>query len=141
MTAVEATKQDKIRITGDLFSDCTGDAHLAAMAGAECRMGREAQAEFGEKLAPKEADGFTMGVSIEWYCEDWNTPCSFPDSLDWGLELDEYTVEPVHRANWYWEVGMRDDQVADAEKIRDYGMYVAYSTFSYCKNRDRKSVV
>ena len=34
--------------------------------------------------------------------------------LDWGLRLDEYTVEPVHRANWYWEVGMRDDQVADA---------------------------
>ena len=79
-----------------------------------------------------------MGVSIEWYCEDWNTPCTFPDSLDWGLRLDEYTVEPVHRANWYWEVGMRDDQVADAEKIRDYGMYVAYSTFSYCKNRYSK---
>ena len=72
------------------------------MAGAECRMGRESQAEFGEKLAPEKADGFTMGVSIEWYCEDWNTPCTFPDSLDWGLELDEYTVEPVHRANWYW---------------------------------------
>ena len=135
VTAVEATKQTKIRISGDLFSDCTGDAHLAAMAGAECRMGRESQAEFGEKLAPEKADGFTMGVSIEWYCEDWNTPCTFPDSLDWGLELDEYTVEPVHRANWYWEVGMRDDQIADAEKIRDYGMYVAYSTFSYCKNR------
>ena len=135
VTAVEATQQNKIRISGDLFSDCTGDAHLAAMAGAECRMGREAKSEFNEKLAPEEADGFTMGVSIEWYCEDWNTPCSFPDSLDWGLELDEYTVEPVHRANWYWEVGMRDDQVADAEKIRDYGMYVAYSTFSYCKNR------
>ena len=33
---------------------------------------------------------------------------------------------------------MRDDQVADAEKIRDYGMYVAYSTFSYCKNRYSK---
>ena len=30
---------------------------------------------------------------------------------------------------------MRDDQVADAEKIRDYGMYVAYSNWSYLKNR------
>ncbi len=138
VTAVEATKQNRIHITGDYFSDCTGDAHLAAMAGAECRMGREAKAEFGERLAPEKEDGFTMGVSIEWYCEDWNTPCDFPDSLDWGLELDEYTVEPVHRANWYWEVGMNDDQVADAEKIRDYGMYVAYSTFSYCKNRYSK---
>ena len=138
VTAVEATAQNRITISGDYFSDCTGDAHLAALAGAECRMGREAKSEFNEPLAPEEADGFTMGVSIEWYCEDWNTPCSFPDSLDWGLALDEYTVEPVHRANWYWEVGMRDDQIADAEKIRDYGMYVAYSTFSYCKNRYSK---
>lgn len=135
VTAVEATKQDRIRISGYVFSDCTGDAHLAALAGAQTMMGREARSEFGESLAPEKADGYTMGVSIEWYCEDWNTPCSFPDSFDWGLKLDETTVEPVHRANWYWEVGMNDDQVADAEKIRDYGMYVAYSTFSYCKNR------
>ena len=132
VTAVEATEQTRIRISGDLFSDCTGDAHLAVMAGAATMMGREARSEFGETLAPEKADDFTMGVSIEWYCEDWNT---FPDALDWGLKLDEDTVEPVHRANWYWEVGMRDDQIADAEKIRDYGMYVAYSTFSYCKNR------
>lgn len=135
VTAVEATNQNLIRISGNLFSDCTGDANLAVMAGAATMMGREARSEFGETLAPEKADDFTMGVSIEWYCEDWNTPCSFPDSVDWGLKLDEDTVEPVHRANWYWEVGMRDDQIANAEKIRDYGMYVAYSTFSYCKNR------
>ena len=135
VTAVEATNQNLIRISGNLFSDCTGDANLAVMVGAATMMGREARSEFGETLAPEKADDFTMGVSIEWYCEDWNTPCSFPDSVDWGLKLDEDTVEPVHRANWYWEVGMRDDQIADAEKIRDYGMYVAYSTFSYCKNR------
>ena len=135
VTAVEATRQNRIRVCGYTFADCTGDAHLAVMAGARTMMGREARSEYGESLAPEKADGYTMGVSIEWYCEDRNTPCTFPDSLDWGLKLDETTVEPVHRANWYWEVGMNDDQVADAEKIRDYGMYVAYSTFSYCKNR------
>lgn len=135
VTVIEATRQDRIVLSGHTFADCTGDAHLAVLAGAETRMGREARSEYGESLAPEKADDYTMGVSIEWYCEDWNTPCSFPDSLDWGLHLDEETVEPVHRANWYWEVGMNDDQVADAEKIRDYGMYVAYSTFSYCKNR------
>ena len=135
VTAIEATRQDRIVLSGHTFADCTGDAHLAVLAGAETRMGREARSEYGESLAPGKADDYTMGVSIEWYCEDWNTPCSFPDSLDWGLHLDEETVEPVHRANWDWEVGMNEDQVADAEKIRDYGMYVAYSTFSYCKNR------
>ena len=135
VTAREATAQTLIRLTGDTFADCTGDAYLAVMAGAETRMGREARSEYGERIAPEEADDYTMGASLQWYCEDWNTPCDFPDAVDWGLSLDEITVEPVHRANWYWEVGMHDDQVADAEKVRDYGMYVAYSTFSYCKNR------
>ncbi len=135
ITAVEATAQNRIHLTGYTFSDCTGDAYLAVMAGAETRMGREARSEYNEKIAPEVADDYTMGASLQWYCEDWNTPCSFPDAIDWGLSLDEITVEPVHRANWYWEVGMHDDQVAEAEKIRDYGMYVAYSTFSYCKNR------
>lgn len=135
ITAVEATAQTRIHLTGYTFSDCTGDAYLAVMAGAETRMGREARSEYNEKIAPEVADDYTMGASLQWYCEDWNTPCSFPDAIDWGLSLDEITVEPVHRANWYWEVGMHDDQVAEAEKIRDYGMYVAYSTFSYCKNR------
>ena len=65
VVAVEATEQNRIKLSGKLFSDCTGDAYLAAMAGAECRMGREARAEFGESLATVEADGFTMGVSIE----------------------------------------------------------------------------
>ena len=40
VTAVEATEQTRIRISGDLFSDCTGDAHLAVMAGAATMMGR-----------------------------------------------------------------------------------------------------
>ena len=70
--AVEATKQNRIRISGCIFSDCTGDAHLAVLAGARTMMGREAKSEFGESLAPEKADDYTMGVSIEWYCEDQN---------------------------------------------------------------------
>ena len=133
--AVEAASQRRIRVSGRLFSDCTGDASLAVMAGAETMSGREPRSAFGESLAPETADDLHMGGSIEWYCEDHNVPSTFPDTIDWGLFLDETTVEPVHRANWYWEVGMRYDPIAEAEKMRDYGMYVAYSTFSYCKNR------
>lgn len=133
--AMEVTEQKFIRISGKMFSDCTGDATLAVLAGAETMSGREDRGAFGESLAPETADDLHMGGSIEWYCEDHNVPCSYPDSLDWGLSLDETTIEPVHRANWYWECGMHYDPIVEAEKMRDYGMYVAYSTFSYCKNR------
>ncbi len=135
VNAMEVTEQKLIRVSGKMFSDCTGDASLAVMAGAETLSGRESRSSFGESLAPETADDLHMGGSIEWYCEDHNVPCSYPDSLDWGLELDETTIEPVHRANWYWECGMHYDPIGEAEKMRDYGMYVAYSTFSYCKNR------
>ena len=80
------------------------------------------------------ADGMTMGASVQWYCLEADAPTAFPD-IEWGLPIDERSVQIVRRGQWYWEVGMRDDQIADAEKIRDYGMYVAYSNWSYLKNR------
>ena len=97
-------------------------------------MGREARSKYGEPSAPDEADGMTMGASVQWYCLEADHPVSFPD-IAWGLPVDEQSVQKVRRGQWYWEVGMRDDQIADAERIRDYGMYVAYSNWAYLKNR------
>lgn len=137
IASVEATQVDtyrRIEIRSRLFADCTGDATLGVLAGAEWSMGREARAKYGEPSAPDTADGMTMGASVQWYCLEADTPTSFPD-IDWGLPIDERSVQKVRRGQWYWEVGMRDDQIADAEKIRDYGMYVAYSNWSYLKNR------
>ena len=140
ITAVIATdveKHNRIRISGRLFADCTGDAVLGVLAGAEWHMGREAKSEYGEQSAPDVADGMTMGSSLQWYCLEDSEPRKFPD-IDWGLKLDEQCVQVVRRGQWYWEVGMRDDQIADAERIRDYGMYVAYSNWAYLKNHYSK---
>jgi len=135
--SVVATHVDTYRtivVHGRLFADCTGDATLGVLAGAEWSMGREARSKYGEPSAPDEADGMTMGASVQWYCLEADAPTSFPD-IAWGLPIDERSVQIVRRGQWYWEVGMRDDQIADAEQIRDYGMYVAYSNWSYLKNR------
>ena len=140
ITAVVATdviNHSRIRISGRLFADCTGDANLAVLAGAETHMGRESRSEYGESSAPERADTMTMGASLQWYCLEDSVVRPFPD-IDWGLKLDEQSVQVVRRGQWYWEVGMRDDQIADAERIRDYGMYVAYSNWSYLKNRYSK---
>jgi len=137
ITSVIATEVDTFRricVTGRLFADCTGDATLGVLAGARWRMGREARSEYGEPSAPDKADGMTMGASLQWYCVEDEQPSTFPD-IDWGLPIDERTVQKVRRGQWYWEVGMRDDQIENAEKIRDYGMYVAYSNWAYLKNR------
>ena len=44
--------------------DDTGDGNISERAGARFRMGREAAREFGERLAPEEADTITMGSSL-----------------------------------------------------------------------------
>lgn len=137
IASVIATNVDDyrtIRIAGRFFADCTGDATLGVLSGAEWTMGREARSEYGEPSAPEIADGVTLGASVQWYSEEEEADVSFPD-IDWGIPIDEDTVQKVRRGQWYWEVGMNDDQIADAEKIRDYGMLVAYSNWSYIKNR------
>ncbi len=136
ITSVIATQVDDyhtIEIGGALFADCTGDGALGVLAGAEWHMGREAKSEYGEASAPDVADGITLGASVQWYCLEGDAPTSFPD-IDWGLPISDETVQKVRRGQWYWEVGMADDQMADAERIRDYGMYVAYSNWAYIKN-------
>lgn len=131
--ATDVQNYSEIRLHASLFSDCTGDAALGALAGADLSMGREARQTYNEPSAPEVADGMTLGASMQWYCEESDAPEVFPD-IDWGLKIDENTVQKVRRGQWYWEVGMADDQIADAEMIRDYGMYVAYSNWSYIKN-------
>ncbi|WP_443639658.1 FAD-dependent oxidoreductase [Alistipes shahii] len=137
IASVVATQVDdytQLRIKGRLFADCTGDATPGLLAGADWAMGREARSTYGEPSAPDKADGITLGASVQWYSTEEDTPQKFPD-IDWGLEIDEESVQKVRRGQWYWEVGMRDDQMVEAESIRDYGMYVAYSNWSYIKNR------
>lgn len=139
IAAVIATQVDnykEIRVEGHVFADCTGDATLGVLAGAKWAMGRESKAVYNEPSAPDSPDAITLGASIQWYCEPRPEPVTFPD-IDWGLPIDEETVQNARRGQWYWEVGMRDNMIDEAEKIRDYGMYVAYSNWSYLKNHSR----
>lgn len=116
-----------------LFSDCTGDGTLGYLAGAHWRMGRESREEFGESLAPETADSMTMGASVQWYSEDRGHVTGFPEFF-YGVEFNETDCEKVTMGEWTWETGMNYDQIRDAERIRDYGLLVVYSNWSFLKN-------
>ena len=133
VVAVQVDDYSRIEVRGRLFADCTGDACLGALAGAAWHMGRDPKSRYGEPSAPEVEDGVTLGASVQWYSVEGETPSDFPQ-IEWGLPVDERNVQVVRRGQWYWEVGMRDDQIEEAERIRDYGMYVAYSNWSYLKN-------
>lgn len=118
---------------GAVFSDCTGDGTIGYLAGADYKMGRESKTEFNESTAPEQADKLTMGASVQWYSVDKNEPVSFP-MFKYGLSFDHLRAEKVTMGEWTWETGMNYDQINDFERIRDYGLMVVYSNWSFLKN-------
>ena len=123
----------EIWLEAPLFSDCTGDGTIGFLAGAHYRMGREARHEYGETLAPETSDKLTMGASVQWYSRKNSNVTSFPE-FSYGVKFDESNCEKVTMGEWKWETGMNYDQIYDAERIRDYGLLVVYSNWSYLKN-------
>lgn len=119
--------------TAPIFADCTGDGTIGFLAGADFAMGREAKDEFGEATAPEVADKMTMGSSVQWYSEDQKKPTSFP-YFNYGVKFSQESVEKVTMGEWTWETGMNYDQINEFERIRDYGLMVVFSNWSYLKN-------
>lgn len=134
---------NSIELYAPLFADCTGDATVGYLAGADFRMGREGKNEFGEERAPEAADSMTMGASVQWYSVKGKE--KFPE-FDYGMGFNDYNCDNVTMGEWTWETGMDKNQIAQAEQIRDYGLMAVYGTWSWLKNhsvhkadfRDRK---
>lgn len=122
-----------LSLYGNIFIDCTGDGTLGMLSGADYREGREASFEFGETLAPDTADNMTMGASVQWYSQEKPSKQSFPH-FDFELPFNSENCEKVTFGEWTWEGGIGRDQIAEGERIRDYGLMVIYSNWDYLKN-------
>jgi len=122
-----------LTFSAPLFADCTGDGTIGYLAGTSFMMGRESKEKFGESMALDKEDEMTMGASVQWYSEDRTNPVSFP-KIDWGMSFTEESSEKVKMGEWTWETGMQLNQIDDFEKIRDYGLLVIFSNWSFLKN-------
>lgn len=134
VTAKHIEQGNELKFTAPLFVDCTGDGTIGFLAGADYKMGREARSEFGESTAPEKADSLTMGASVQWYSVKTDKAEKFP-KFEYGLDFNAESSEKVTMGEWTWETGMNLNQIDDFERIRDYGLMVVYSNWSYLKNR------
>jgi len=123
----------KVRVTGDLFADCTGDGCLAALAKADFRIGRESKAETSEKLAPEVADELVMGTSVQWNSAQQKSQSTFP-ACPWAVQFNEENCLPVTKGDWNWETGARQNHVTEIEQIRDYALRVVFGNWTVLKN-------
>jgi hypothetical protein len=122
------------KFSARLFADCTGDANLGFMAGADFRDGREGRNETGEPSAPESPDYLVMGTSVQWYAEDVEELSPFPD-CPWAVQFDEKTAHMEIRGDWDWETGLSRNQVDEIEFIRDYALRVTFGNWDFVKNR------
>ncbi len=124
---------EELVFSAPLFADCTGDGTIGFLAGADYAMGREGRNEFDEPTAPEVADEMTMGSSVQWYSVEEEKQSGFP-VFEYGVEFNENNSEKVTMGEWTWETGMNFNQIYDFERIRDYGLLVVYSNWSFLKN-------
>ncbi len=125
------------RFRAKLFADCTGDAVIARMMGAQVMYGRESRDEFGESLAPVKGDRQVMGMSVIWRSEKAAKPTAFPD-IDWGIEFHEGNAYYVRSGDWEWETGQYRNQAEETEYIRDYGLMTIFANWSFLKNHSKR---
>lgn len=135
--AINPVTRETYEFHAPIFADCTGDGTIGALAGADFRIGRESKAETGEPMALEKADKMTMGASVQWYTEDRQREIKFPHEK-WMLSFTEESCDYGFKGDWDWETGMFRDMLNDFESIRDYGLLVAYSNWSYLKNFSKK---
>lgn len=130
----------ELRFEARQFVDCTGDATLGFLSGAECRMGRESRAQTNESLAPEKPDTLTMGSSTPWNttekfdADGKPVKTTWPD-MPWTLRFNAESGHPEIKGDWNWESGLEKDQIDDVEEIRDNLWRAVYGHWSWMKNR------
>lgn len=133
VVAIDFNEGKKIRYKARFFADCTGDANLGFLAGAEWMMGPETRDEFGESLAPETPQNFSFGSTLKWKAIKSDTVSVFPQT-PWALAFDDNSCRDVIKGSWNWESGYTKNQIDEAETIRDNMFRVIYGNWSHQKN-------
>ncbi|HOF88223.1 MAG TPA: FAD-dependent oxidoreductase, partial [Armatimonadota bacterium] len=140
VTGWQLTTETWHTVKARLFADCSGDSILAPLTGAEFRLGREARAEFGEDIAPDEADRRTMGMTCLVQMRQMDTPQPFiPPSWAYTYLSDDDLPHRGHNMGdtnfWWLELGGEDDAIHDTEELRDELLRIAFGVIDHIKNR------
>lgn len=136
----QTTTQTYHVVHAKLFADCSGDSVLAPLSGADYRVGREARAEFGERIAPVQADRKTMGMSCLFQAREGDGESVYK-APPWAEKIgcDQLAhrmpdLSDVRENYWYLELGGDADSIADTEALRWELQGLAYGLWDFLKN-------
>jgi len=135
--------EKRVVLEAGIFIDCTGDGTVGVAAGADFRMGREAQSEFNEPHAPDAADEKVQGSSLLFRARDVGHPVAFTPP-DWAEDYagpDALVGRHPRRWNaieyagyWWIEIGAPFNTIDENEIIRDELLRHALGVWDHIKN-------
>ncbi len=136
--AIRPSTEDEFLIEAPYFADCSGDSHLGLAAGADHRMGREAQSEFHEPHAQLTADTKVLGSTILFMASRKPHPVPFHPPA-WARKFTEDDLKLRSHREWeygYWwaEWGGELDTVRDNARIRHELLRIALGVWDHIKN-------
>jgi hypothetical protein len=141
IVAQEIRTGRRFRIEGDYFADCTGDAVIGELAGAEFELqsqGRLGQCNLWNVCDCKDTNA--LNVAVGEGAEDKPFPrCA------WALDLSEQAFPGRSKTKpntdklggWYWESGFDRDPINEMEYIRDWNFRAMYGAWDAMKNVDK----
>lgn len=149
------TAERKI-VRGRLFADCTGDAALGFLVGADYEMSQEGN--MGSSNLWNVMDQANQKDVIKCECKDkdaltamvsgGNVAAPFP-RCPWAIDLTDKPFpgrEQLRKGDlnglgqlggWFWESGFDKDPIRDIENIRDLNMRAMYGAWDALKNVDK----
>ena len=126
-------------ISARYFADCSGDSILAPLSGAHYMYGREAKADFDERIPPDVADRKTMGMSCLFQIRETDHPVSYtPPVWAYTYETDDdlpYKDHDKENNFWWIELGGEWDCIHDTDRCRDELLKICYGVWDHMKNR------
>ena len=144
VSATCSISEMRYEIRAPLFVDASGDSVVGGLAGAECRVGKEARVEFGEPTAPAKADPRCLGASLYFYSHHVGRPVPFVRP---GFAIDISRTHRVRRGGfdgtihgcrlWWLEYGGHLDTIADSAEIKRTLTGIVYGFWDYLKNSGR----
>ena len=128
-----------------IFVDCSGDATVGYLAGAEYRTGREGRSEFGEPSAPDAPDNVTLGSSLLFYTKDVGRPVKFvAPSFARDMSQERFIVhkDPERKLSskhsgcdyWWIEWGGELNTITNHQDITWELQRIVFGIWDYLKN-------
>jgi hypothetical protein len=146
----------RLRVSGKFFADCTGDASVGVLAGADHEFAREGkmgasnlwnlldQANPAEVLKCECKDKDALSITVN----EGKLAAPFP-RCPWALDLadkpfpgrknqqGQWAGNPkANLGGWFWETGFDMDMINDIERIRDQNFRAMYGAWDALKNVD-----